>query len=96
MKKHAKLILRLKRQFKKQQAKEKAESKLPTLHSQLGNRALDYFGWEFAKGSQKATGLMKNQSILEAVREGTPDFGNNDDDVVQVETRQDSTDPYLY
>jgi len=34
---------------KKQQDK---EDKLPNLHSSMGSKALEYFGWEFAKEEQ--------------------------------------------
>ncbi len=49
----------------------------------MGHRALDYFGWEFAKEEKNdLKDLMKNQSIVDAV-------DSNEFDHVVVETKQD-------
>ena len=69
VKKQAKLLVRLQKLNKKQRQLQTLEAKQPTLHSSLGHRALDYFGWEFAKVGEKdhLKDMMKNQSIADAV-----------------------------
>ena len=69
VKKQAKLLVRLHKLNKKQKQLQALEAKQPSLHSSLGHRALDYFGWEFAKEGEKSHNrdMMKNQSIADAV-----------------------------
>jgi|LauGreDrversion4_2_1035121.scaffolds.fasta_scaffold325237_1 hypothetical protein len=44
------MVRRLKKLVHIQKKAQIEDAKLPNLHARLGNRALDYFGWEFAKG----------------------------------------------
>ena len=54
---------------KKQKQLQALEAKQPSLHTSLGHRALDYFGWEFTKGEEKAShkDMMENQSKADIV-----------------------------
>lgn len=62
---------------------------MPNLHSSMGLKALEYFGWEFAKGERENMNkIIKNRGILEAVVQV------KDEDEVIIETNKDQKSGY--